>query len=84
MSKDTHQTRLMDYFEKHNSITSLQAIQDLGNTRLAATVCDLRKKGHDIASTSVEVRNRYGGTTHVAKYILQKEVKREKGWFPKW
>jgi hypothetical protein len=74
----------MDYFEKHNSITSLQAIQDLGNTRLAATVCDLRKKGHDIASTSVEVRNRYGGTTHVAKYILQKEVKREKGWFPKW
>lgn len=84
MSKDTHQSRLLDYFDKHQSITSLEAIRDLGNTRLAATICDLRKKGHDIASSSVVVKNRFGGTTNVAKYSFQKEVKREKIWFPKW
>jgi len=82
MSKDTHQSRLLDYFDKHQSITSLEAIRDLGNTRLAATICDLRKKGHDIASTSVEVMNRFGGTTTVAKYTFHKPVK--KGWLPKW
>lgn len=74
MSKETHQTRLLDYFNQHASITSLEAIRDLGNTRLAATICTLRKKGHNISSSSVEVPNRYGGTTTVAKYTHYKSV----------
>tara|TARA_R110000744_G_scaffold114918_1_gene214901 strand:+ start:168 stop:440 length:273 start_codon:yes stop_codon:yes gene_type:complete len=68
MSKDTHKTRLFSYLEEHKTITSLQSIRDLGNTRLAATICLLRKDGYDIDSTFIEVDNRFGSQTHVAKY----------------
>jgi len=73
MSKATHETRLLDYLREYDSITSLESIRDLGNTRLAATVCTLRKKGHDIDSTSVDVPTRWGSTTQVAKYTLKKQ-----------
>lgn len=68
--KETHKTRLLDYLEENKSITSLQAIRDLGNTRLAATICILRKDGHDISTTMIDVPNRWGGKTEVAKYTL--------------
>ena len=42
---NTHEGRLIDYLEKFGSITSLQAIQDLGNTRLSVTIYTLKKKG---------------------------------------
>ena len=76
--KDTHETRLLEYLRKYDSITSLQSIRDLGNTRLAATICTLRKKGHEIDSTSVEVTTRWNTTTTVAKYKLSEPVSR--GW----
>jgi len=68
MSKDTHKTRLFSYLEENKTITSLESIRDLGNTRLAATICLLRKDGHDIDSKFVEVDNRWGTKTHVAQY----------------
>ena len=41
--KQTHYTRLLDYLKNYGSITSLEAIRDLGNTRLSATIFILRK-----------------------------------------
>tara|TARA_Y100001978_G_C23312235_1_gene254404 strand:- start:96 stop:350 length:255 start_codon:yes stop_codon:yes gene_type:complete len=71
--KKTHKDRLVDYLSKHGSITSLEAIRDLGNTRLSATIHTLRH--HDkyiIYSDMVEVENRFGGTTKVARYFADK------------
>ena len=61
MSKDTHKTRLFSYLEEHKTITSLQSIRDLGNTRLAATICLLRKDGYDIVRTYRYVGDEYKG-----------------------
>ena len=36
MAKQTHKTRLLSYLNRYNSITSLEAIRDLGNTRLGS------------------------------------------------
>ena len=69
--KSSHKTRLLKYFEDHNTITSLEAIRDLGNTRLAATVCLLRKEGYNITTSDVKVKTRWGSTTSVAKYTLK-------------
>ena len=69
----THYTRLLEYLKKHKTITSLQAIRDLGNTRLSATIFELRKDGYDISSTDIPVSNRWGGTTNVAEYKLNIE-----------
>ena len=67
---NTHYTRLLDYLKQFKSITSLDAIRDLGNTRLSATIYTLRNDGHNIESEDVKVSNRWGGSTTVSKYTL--------------
>ena len=69
---NTHEGRLIDYLEKFGSITSLQAIQDLGNTRLSGTIYTLKRKGYTFNTESVSVPNRFGGKTKVAKYYYIK------------
>lgn len=70
--KATHKTRCLDYLKEHKTITSLEAIRDLGNTRLAASICLLRKEGHQILSSTVQVDNRWGTKSSVAKYTYYK------------
>tara|TARA_R110002020_G_scaffold97112_1_gene231962 strand:- start:508 stop:741 length:234 start_codon:yes stop_codon:yes gene_type:complete len=57
--KQTHYTRLVDYLSEYGSITSLDAIRDLGNTRLSATVFKLRKDGYNITNDFVDVPTRW-------------------------
>ena len=59
----------------YGSITSLQAITDLGNTRLSATIHTLRKEGYPIETESVKVKTRWGTTTTVANYIYKESWK---------
>ena len=70
-SGGTHYTRLLEYLKEHKTITSLQAIRDLGNTRLSATIYQLRNDGYNIESEDIKVANRWGGITTVSKYILK-------------
>ena len=67
----THYTRLLDYLKQYGKITSLTAIRDLGNTRLSATIYQLRNDGYNIESEDIKVANRWGGITTVSKYILK-------------
>lgn len=67
--KPTHKTRLLEYLEEFGSITTLEAIRDLGNTRLAARISDLRREGYDITSQPLKVPTRWGTETTVTKYI---------------
>jgi len=72
--RETHKTRCLEYLQEHKTITSLQAIRDLGNTRLAASICLLRKDGHDILSSTVQVDNRWGTKSSIAKYTYYPSV----------
>jgi hypothetical protein len=73
MKKKTHKDRLIDYLKAHGSITSLEAIRDLGNTRLSATIHTLRHQDrYLIYSDMVEVPNRFEGTTQVARYYADR------------
>ena len=65
---NTHEGRLVMYLFKYKSITSLQAIQDLGNTRLSGTIHSLKRKGYNFTTETVAVPNRFGGKTRVAEY----------------
>ena len=67
---NTHYTRLLDYLKQYPYITSLQAIRDLGNTRLSATIYTLRSDGYNIESEDIKVSNRWGNATTVSQYIL--------------
>lgn len=64
--------RILDYLNEFQSITQLDALRDLGIMRLASRVADLRADGYPICSRTVAVKNRYGETSHVAEYYMEK------------
>lgn len=69
--RPTQTQRVLDYMHDFGSITSLEAIVDLGVHRLASRVSELKKMGYPIVSEFVPVKNRYGETCHVKRYKLE-------------
>lgn len=70
-SRPTQRQRVLDYMHDFGSITSLEAIVDLGVHRLASRVSELKKMGYPIVGEYVPVKNRYGETSHVKRYWVE-------------
>tara|TARA_R100001244_G_scaffold67113_1_gene55034 strand:+ start:2430 stop:2723 length:294 start_codon:yes stop_codon:yes gene_type:complete len=62
---------LLDY----GSITGKQAMEECGIYRLSSVIHELRKRGLDITTKTLVVKNRYGGKSHVAQYTMNKNPK---------
>lgn len=65
------QNRILDYLKAGNSITALEAQQIFGTLRLGAYICNLRKEGYNIKSTTEKGQNRYGDKISWSKYQLE-------------
>ena len=52
------------------AITSSMADDEIGCTRLASRIDELRDSGHQIETTMIPVRNRFGKIVRVAEYRL--------------
>ena len=63
--------RIMDYIKRFGSITTIEAFSDLGITRLASRIHDLRELGIEIDSETIKGKNRYGETVHYTRYSLR-------------
>lgn len=61
---------ILTHLKEHGAITSIEAVNRYGITRLAARIADLRKRGYTIISKDIEVKNRYGRTVRIARYSL--------------
>ena len=61
---------ILNHLMKNKSITSLEAINLYGATRLSAIIYNLRKSGYDITSKTTAGINRFGNKTYFSKYIL--------------
>lgn len=72
-SKPTQNQRILDYIEETGGITQLEALTELGVMRLASRVSDLRRKGYKITSEMIPVKNRYGETCHIKRYMMEAE-----------
>ncbi len=59
---------ILDHLNVHGSITSMQAINSFGCTRLAARVKDLEQAGYVIPRETIEVVNRNGKRCRVTLY----------------
>lgn len=70
MDKTTQKDRVLRYMRNHDGITSIQAFNDLGITRISARIADLRADGFIIASVRESGKNRYGEKTNYVRYIL--------------
>jgi len=75
-AKVTRKQRVLDAMKNHstNTITPFYAINHLGDTRLAATIHQLKADGHEISKEMCEGTNKFGDEIRYAKYKLEKEA----------
>ncbi len=65
--------RVLDYLESGNTITTLNAFNELGITRLAARIYELKEEGHDVKSKRIKVTNRYDEQCSVSEYYMESD-----------
>lgn len=66
--KQTQHQRIIDYIEKHGSITQLEAIVDLAIFRLPSRMNEFKVMGYTFKREIIKGKNRYGEPTHFARY----------------
>lgn len=61
------------HLENKEKLSSMEAINLYGITRLSAKIHILRKEGWNIISKNVKCKNRYGLTSNYSDYYLKKD-----------
>ena len=69
----TQKDRVLDHLKEHGTITSWEAIQNYGITRLSEYIRQLRLDGYMIASNWTENINRYGDKVRYVIYELKEK-----------
>lgn len=69
----TKTQKVLNHLRENGSITSWEAIQQYGATRLSAIIFNLRKNGIEIKSEMVQFTDKYGDNSTFAKYVLISE-----------
>lgn len=64
----TQTDRVLDYLRQFGSITALEALRDLGIMHLSSRITELRQRGYPVERDMIEVKNRFGEKTRVARY----------------
>lgn len=62
--------KVLEHLKKYGCITSLEAIELYGATRLSAIIFNLRKRGYDITTIDIPFVDRFGSKSIYGKYIL--------------
>lgn len=73
----TQEDRVLQFMKDTGSITSWQAIQQFGITRLSAKIFNLRREGYEITNKTIFSKNRYGEPIHFVEYQLG-DIKKNK------
>ena len=63
----------MDYMERFGSISPMEAFADLGITKLATRVSEMRRDGENIIGEIETKKNRFGEKTHYMRYRIGEE-----------
>lgn len=75
----TQEQRVLTYMKGHKGITQLNAIYDLGITRLSGRIFELRRKGYVIETEFKKGLNRFGEETRYGCYRLISEPEEAQG-----
>ena len=70
---DNQRTMVLKHLREHGSITSVEAFQLYGVTRLSSIIHHFRKTGIIIHTIMTDGKTRYGDSCKFAKYILARE-----------
>ena len=66
----TQREQILNYIKVFGSITPMQAFADLGITKLATRISEMRRDGLEFKIESVKSKNRFGKSVRFAKYSL--------------
>ena len=66
-------TAVLRHLMDNGSITSMDAIERYGATRLSAIIFNLRRRGYDIETVTMGMTDRYGHSVNYAKYVLHQD-----------
>ena len=69
----TQKEMVLQYIADFGSITPIEAFSDLGITKLATRISEMRKDGMQFKIQIVKGRNRYGKPTRYARYSFPTE-----------
>lgn len=69
----TQKEQILDYLARFNTITPMEAFADLGITKLATRVSEMRRDGIEFNIESVTSKNRFGKPVRFAKYSLKEK-----------
>lgn len=69
---DNQRTMVLKHLREHGSITSMEAFQLYGITRLSSIIHHFRVRGINIGTIMVSGKTRYGDSCKYAKYVLVK------------
>lgn len=64
---------VFEHLQNKGSITSMEAFEMYGATRLSAIIFNLRGKGYDIVTIPIKAKTRFGDTVTFAKYVLKED-----------
>lgn len=67
----TQREAILQYIKEFGSITPMQAFSDLGITKLATRISEMRKDGMQFKIETISTKNRYGKAVSYAKYSLR-------------
>lgn len=70
MASTTQKERVLTALKDPRGLTPWYAINELGNTRLAATIHILKKEGYTITSVLEHGTNRFGDRIKYSRYFL--------------
>lgn len=67
----TQHDLILAYLKEHGSITPMDAFHNLGITKLATRISELKKMGHEFDQQTIRGKNRYGKWEHHMSYQLR-------------
>lgn len=73
MAKTSKTQEVIKHLKKKGHITSWEAIQLYGATRLSAIIFNMRARGYVINDIWMEDVDRYGNTSRYVKYVLKEQ-----------
>ena len=70
MERKTQCDYILDYIMEFGSITTFEAFTEIGCTRLASRICDLKKRGYSFIKQFETKKNRYGQPVSYIRYTI--------------
>ncbi|MBQ1296611.1 MAG: hypothetical protein IIY21_21385 [Clostridiales bacterium] len=69
----TQAERIEAYINKYGSISPMEAFADLGITKLATRVSEMKKDGYVFEQEYIESKNRFGESVYYMRYSFPNE-----------